>query len=60
MIKVVLKEMRYGSCERVHAIIKYEHYNTIYGLAFLLRWEKVKNKQSDQCTTNYVLHANSH
>jgi hypothetical protein len=24
----------YGSCERVHAIIKHEHYNTIYGLAY--------------------------
>jgi hypothetical protein len=29
----------YGSCERVHVIIKHEHYNTIYALTFLLRWE---------------------
>jgi hypothetical protein len=27
----------YGSCERVHVIIKQEHYNTIYALTFLLR-----------------------
>jgi hypothetical protein len=33
----------YGSCERVHAIIKPEHYNTIYALTFLLRWESQKS-----------------
>ena len=27
----------YGSCERVHVIIKHEHHNEIYPLAFLLR-----------------------
>jgi hypothetical protein len=47
----------YGSVELVHVIIKNEHYNIIHALAFLLRWEKVKNQQSDQCITNYVFHA---
>jgi hypothetical protein len=32
----------YGSFERVHVIIKHEHYNTIYALTFLLRWESKK------------------
>jgi hypothetical protein len=35
----------YGSCERVHVIIKHEHYNTIYALTFLLRWESQKSTE---------------
>jgi hypothetical protein len=35
----------YGSCERVHVIIKHEHYNTIYALTFLLRWECQKSTE---------------
>ena len=34
-----------GSCERVHAIIKYEHHNQMYALAFLLRWENQKSTE---------------
>ena len=35
----------YGSCARVHVIIKHEHYNTIYALTFLLRWESQKSTE---------------
>jgi hypothetical protein len=38
----------YGSYERVHVIIKHEHYNTIYALTFLLRWESQKSTERSE------------
>ena len=35
----------YGSCERVHGIIKHEHHNEIYPLAFLLLGESQKSTE---------------
>jgi hypothetical protein len=45
----------YGSCERVHVIIKHGHYNTIYALTFLLRWESQKSTERSVIGTNWPL-----
>jgi hypothetical protein len=41
MICTVYLTVWYGSCERVHVIIKHEHYNTVYALfAFQTKYAK--------------------